>query len=34
MRKFIRLALAATVSAFLISLPAVAQAGLTFNGID
>jgi hypothetical protein len=34
MRKFIRIAIAAAVSAFLISLPAVAQAGVTFNGID
>ena len=34
MRKLIRWAVAAVVSAFLISLPAVAQAGITFNGID
>ena len=34
MRKFVRLAIATAVSAFLISLPAVAQARLSFNGID
>jgi hypothetical protein len=34
MRKFIRLAIAAVVAAVLVSLPTVAQAGLTFNGID
>ena len=34
MRKFVRLAIAAAVSAFLISLAAVAQAGITFNGLD
>ena len=34
MRKFIRLAIAAAVSAFLFSLPAVAQAGISLNGID
>ena len=34
MRKFIRLAIAAAVSVFLISLPAVARAGVAFNGID
>jgi hypothetical protein len=34
MRKSIRLAIAAVVSAVLVSLPTVAQAGITFNGID
>jgi hypothetical protein len=34
MRKSIRLAIAAVVSAVLFSLPTVAQAGITFNGID
>jgi hypothetical protein len=34
MRKFIRLAAAAVVTAVLVWMPFVAQAGLTFNGID
>jgi hypothetical protein len=34
MRKFIRIAITAAVSAFLISLPAVAQAGISLNGLD
>jgi hypothetical protein len=34
MRKFIRLAIAAVLSAVLVSLPTVAQAGIVFNGID
>ena len=34
MHKLIRLAVTAVVSAFLVLLPAVAQAGITFNGLD
>jgi hypothetical protein len=34
MHKFIRLAISAMVTAVLISLPTVAQAGVAFNGID
>jgi hypothetical protein len=34
MRKLIRAAVAGVLSAVLISLPAVAQAGITFNAID
>jgi hypothetical protein len=34
MRRFIRMAFAAVVSAVLVALPTVAQAGITFNGLD
>ena len=34
MRKFIRLAIAAVVCAVLVSLPTVAQAGLTATAVD
>lgn len=34
MRKLIRLAIAGVVSAVLVSLPAVAQAGIVATGVD